>query len=352
MLTAIIFLIVLSILVFVHELGHFLMAKLFKIRVDEFAVGFPPKIFSFKKGETTYALNALPLGGYVKIHGENPGDEIDTTDARSFQNVPWWKQVIVLAAGVIFNVIFAWLLLSMSLMIGTSKASVDGVPEAYVTGPQQVIVQAVIPDSPAAKAEIKPGDVVLFIGPESIESTTEVQELVKNTVGESVDVVILRDRATSSHTVVFSGEKLMGVSLAEIAEIQMPFFPALKHGLLGTWYLTKELTKGVGGFFGKLFVGDASWDEVSGPVGIAKSVGEASRDGFSSLIFISVLISISLAIMNILPFPALDGGRIVVALIEGIIRKRLNAKFVNGINTIGLGLLLLLMLVVTVKDIF
>lgn len=351
MITTIIFLLVLSVLVFVHELGHFLACKLFKIRVDEFAIGFPPKIFGFKKGETTYAVNLLPLGGYVKIHGENPEDATDPNDNRNFQNAGWWKQVIVLVMGVVFNVIFAWLLLSLSLMIGTSKASVDGIDAAYVSGPQKVIVQAVEADSPAAKAELMPGDVILSVNGQPVTSTAEVQELVKASK-KTVLVETERKEATSSREVVFVDEAKMGVSLAEVATVQMPFFAALKHGAVGTWNLTTELTSGVLGFFGKLFVGNASWDEVSGPVGIAKHVGDASRDGFASLIFISVLISISLAIMNILPFPALDGGRIVIAVIEGIVRKRLNPKFVNALNTTGFVLLLLLMLVVTVKDIF
>ncbi len=351
MITTILFLLVLSILVFVHELGHFLASKLFKIRVDEFAIGFPPKIFSFKKGETTYALNALPLGGYVKIHGENPEDATDPTDKRNFQNVSWWKQVVVLAAGVTFNLIFAWLLLSLSLMIGTSKASLDGIDPAYISGPQKVIIQDVTPDSPAAKADIQSGDIVLSVNTLPVTHTAEVQELVKKS-SKSVLVETERKNATSTHEVIFAGESMMGVTLAEVATIKMPFFVALGHGAAGTWYLTKELSTGVLGFFGKLFVGNASWGEVSGPVGIAKHVGSASREGFASLIFISVLISISLAIMNILPFPALDGGRIVISLIEGVIRRRLNPTVVNFINTIGFVLLLLLMLVVTIKDIF
>ncbi len=351
MITTILFLIVLSVLVFVHELGHFLAAKFFKIRVDEFAIGFPPKIFSFKKGETTYALNALPLGGYVKIHGENPEDALDPTDRRNFQNVSWWKQVTVLAMGVIFNVLFAWILLSLSLMIGTSKASVDGIDPAYVSGPQKVLIQEVAKGSPAEMSKLMPGDVIVSIDGQAVSQTSVVQDLVKN-AKESVLVEIDRKNATSAHEIVFAGEHMMGVSLAEVAIIKMPVFTALGHGAVGVWNLTAELAHGVMGFFGKLFVGDASWDEVSGPVGIAKHVGDAGREGFTSLIFISVLISISLAIMNILPFPALDGGRIVIAVIEGIIRKRLNPKFVNVINTAGFMLLLLLMLVVTVKDIF
>lgn len=351
MATTIIFLIVLSVLVFVHELGHFLFAKLFKVRVDEFAIGFPPKIFSFKKGETTYALNALPLGGYVKIHGENPEDATDPADKRNFQNISWWKQVIVLVAGVTFNIIFAWILLSISLMVGTSKAAVEGIPSQYVKGETKVFIQQVMSSSPAEKVGIQPGDFIISVDDIPVTGSADVQSLVRDAEKQAV-VVIQRGQATSSYVINFEGEQMMGVSLAEIGLVQMPLLPALKHGLSGTWYLTTEISKGVVSFFGKVFVGGASWDQVSGPVGIAKSVGEASRDSFSSLLFISVLISISLAIMNILPFPALDGGRIVIALIEAVIRKKIKPTIVNIINSFGFIILIGLMLVVTFKDIF
>jgi regulator of sigma E protease len=349
MITTILFLLVLSILVFVHELGHFLVAKLFNIRVDEFAVGFPPKIYSKTYGETTYAINSLPLGGYVKIHGENPEDENDTHDKRSFQNVSWWKQVLVLIAGVTFNIVFAWLLLSVSLMIGTSKASIEGIPEEFIHGTQSVVIQAVIPKSPAEISGIKAGAVIESIQGAQIKKAQDVQTYVQQAT--STIVVIATTAGVTETYTITPNKKAIGVSLAEVASIRMPIGSALIYGAQGTYNLTQQLGSGVLGFFGKLFVGNASWEEVSGPVGIAKVVGGASREGFVSVLFVAALISISLAIMNILPFPALDGGRIVIALVEGIIRKRLNTKFVNSINTIGFLLLITLMIIVTVKDI-
>ncbi len=351
MITTILFLIVLSILVFVHELGHFLAAKMFKIRVDEFALGFPPKVFSFTKGETTYALNALPLGGYVKIHGENPEDVLDVTDKRSFQNVSWWKQVIVLVAGVTFNVIFAWLLLSFSLMIGTSKADINGINPEYIHGQAKVIVQDVLKDSPAAVAGIKPGDIIVGIDSHEVKVAEDVQKDVKVATSTTVSFDIERQAVTSTVVITPTDKKMIGVALAEVAEIRMPVLPALGHGAIGTYSLIKQLGGGVLGFIGNAFVGHASLDQVSGPVGIAKVVGVAGREGFTALLFVATLISISLAIMNILPFPALDGGRVVISVIEGVTRRRLNVKFVNGLNTIGFFLLILLMIVVTVKDI-
>jgi len=351
MITAILFLIILSILVFVHELGHFLFSKLFKVRVDEFALGFPPRIFSFKKGETTYALNALPLGGYVKIHGENPEDSDDKNDQRNFQNISWWKQVLILSAGVLFNIIFAWILMSMSLFIGTSKISVSGLDSKYIQGENKIIIQQVVKDSPAEKAGIKPGDGVEYIDGKNVEKINDVQDYIKQ-APKNFNIILSDKGATSSVEVTKNENNTIGVALAEVAKVRMGFFPSLWYGAQGTFNLTYQIFDGVLGFFKKLFIGQGSWDEVSGPVGIAKVVGDSSREGFVSLLFITILISISLAAMNILPFPALDGGRIVIALIEGVMRRKLPLKVVNALNSFGFILLLILMMVVTFKDIF
>jgi regulator of sigma E protease len=340
---------VLSVLVFVHELGHFLFSKLFKVRVDEFALGFPPKVFSFTKGETTYALNALPLGGYVKIHGENPDGVDDKKDKRSFQNIAWWKQIIILSAGVVFNLLFAWLLMSTTLFVGTSKVAIQGLDDKYIQGNRTVLINEVLKDSPADKAGIKPGEMIVSVNGIESKNINQVQADIKD-APVLFNIILIKDRATTSVEVVKSANNTIGVGLAETAKVRMGFFASIAYGFQGTLNLTVQVFSGVIDFFGKLFVGHASWDGVSGPVGIAKVVGTSSQEGFVSLLFITILISISLAAMNILPFPALDGGRIVIAAIEGITRRKLPIKFVNALNTFGFVLLLLLMVLVTVKD--
>jgi regulator of sigma E protease len=350
MITTLLFFLVLSVLVFIHELGHFLVAKFFNIRVDEFAIGFPPKVLSKTYGETTYAINALPLGGYVKIHGENPEETGDSMDVRSFQNVAWWKQICVLVAGVTFNIIFAWILISLSFMIGTSKVSTHDVPASYIHGTQSVIIQSVIPKSPAEIAGLEAGQTIESMQGVAIHSGTDVQTAIQQATS-SIIVVAKKAGEIKTYTLTPS-QKAIGVSLAEVATIRMPFFAAFSYGAQATYNLILQIGGGVINFFSNLFVGKASWGEVSGPVGIAKIVGGAGREGFVSLLFVSALISISLAIMNILPFPALDGGRVVIALVEGVIRRRLNTSLVNGLNTIGFFLLITLMLIVTFKDIF
>ncbi len=350
MVTALLFLLVLSILVFVHELGHFLFSKLFKVRVDEFALGFPPKVFSFTRGETTYSLNALPLGGYVKIHGENPDDVDDKNDKRNFQNIHWVKQVIILCAGVFFNIVFAWLLMSLTLFIGTSKVALDGVQDKYIQGDRQVLIHQILKDSPADLAGIQAGDYIVSINGSSTQNIQQVQQDIK-TAPKVFPIVLMKNNATSSIQVEKMDNNTIGVGLAETATVRMGVFPSLYYGAQATYNLTVQVFGGVLSFFGKLFTGHGTWEEVSGPVGIAKVVGTSSHEGFVSLLFITILISISLAAMNILPFPALDGGRIVIAVIEGLIRRKLPVKFVNALNSIGFVLLLTLMLVVTIKDI-
>ena len=352
MITAILFLLVLSIFVFVHELGNFSIAKLFKVRVDEFAIGFPPRIFSFKKGETEYSLNALPLGGYVKIHGENPGAEDDKNDKRNFQNISWWKQVLVLVAGVVFNILFAWFLMSLSLFIGTNKIALDGVDQKYIKGDNHVLIHQVLKDSPAEKAGIKPGSYVVSIDNQDTKTVEDVQLGIKNAPKDFNIVLADSKSATTSINLKKTNDNTIGVALASVGKVQMGVFPSIWYGAKATIGLTYQIFDGVINFFGKLFVGKGSWDEVSGPVGIAKVVGTSSEEGFISLLFITMLISISLAAMNILPFPALDGGRIVIALIEGLTRKKIPLKIVNALNSFGFVLLLILMLVVTFKDIF
>lgn len=352
MLTTILFLIVLSILVFIHELGHFLFAKLFKVRVDEFAIGFPPKIFSFKKGETTYALNALPLGGYVKIHGENPDEQDDTKDSRNFQNIAAWKQILILSGGVLFNILFAWLLMSSLLFFGTSRLALDNVPEKYIQDSgHTVLIQQVLKNSVAEQSGLKAGQYIYTINDIQIKNTEQVQNTIKNATN-TLAITVYNSTGTTTYNVIKKADtQTIGVALAEIGVVKMDVISSLYYGAKATYNMSEQIFVGVLTFFKKLFTGNGSWDEVSGPVGIAKVVGESSRQGFDSLVFITMLISISLAAMNILPFPALDGGRIVIAIIEGVLRRKLPIKFTNILNTIGFALLLILMIIVTVKDI-
>lgn len=359
--TAIIFLLVLTALVFVHELGHFLAARMFKIRVDEFAIGFPPRIASWMWGKTRYAINLLPLGGYVRIYGENPDD------VRSDDNMlakPRWQQLVVLVAGVTFNIIFAWLLLSGSFMIGT-KASADAMPASLVQNKALTIV-LVSPGSPAQKAGLKEGDEILsitnsktFLATTSL-SVASVQNLIA-TAPNKIDLTVKQYEGKTYEVKQYSivpmegivaGKKALGVSMDTIAEIRAPFFASFYYGARQTYYLTQNVAVGLYQFIGNAFMGKASLAAVSGPVGIAGVVGQSAETGLSALFVIAAVISANLAVINLVPFPALDGGRVVVVIIEAIFRKEMNPKVIQWINGIGFLLLILLMIVITIKDIF
>lgn len=355
MLTTIIFLIVLTILVFVHELGHFLAARLFGIRVDEFAVGFPPRIWSRVWGKTRYAINLLPLGGYVRIFGESPDDEV-TTD--SILSKPRWQQAVVLVAGVSFNIIFAWLLISLSLSIGT-KTTTEGFPQSSVKD-RSVVIDFVSADSPAALAGLKPGIELVSVYGGGVNLATSsltiasVQDLIATS--SQIAVTYTENRETKSATVVpkagiVEGKKAIGISMSEVGTIKMNPFSALYFGAIQTYHLSVNVVKGLSAFIGNIFIGQANFKDVSGPVGIAGVVGEASRMGMAYLITITAVISVNLAAINLVPFPALDGGRLVVVAIEAIIRRPLKPSIINWVNVIGFFFLILLMILVTFKDI-
>lgn len=361
--TAIIFLLVLTALVFVHELGHFLAARFFKIRVDEFAIGFPPRLFSFVWGATRYAINLLPLGGYVRIYGEGPDDE-RTPD--SILSKPRWQQAVVLIAGVTFNILFAWLLISFSFMLGT-RASADAMPARLVHDPVLTVIM-IAPGSPAQKADLKEGDEILSItnGKTLLATSTLSVASAQGVIASAekdVEMTVRhyganrKEYEVKSYSItpvegIVANKKALGISMDMIAEIKAGFFTGLYYGARQTYYLTENVAIGLYQFLASAIMGQASLSAVSGPVGIAGVVGQSAAVGLSSLLVIAAVISANLAVINLVPFPALDGGRLVVVIIEAIIRREINPKIIQWINGIGFLLLILLMVVITVKDVW
>ena len=359
--SVLIFIVILGVLIFVHELGHFLVAKKSGIRVDEFAVGFPPKIWSWTKNGTKYALNLIPIGGYVKIFGENADEEsLDPENKDSFLNKSRWTQAAVLVAGVVFNIIFAWILFSISLMAGfptvvTEQNSSD-IKESYV------VVTNVFEKSPATQSQLMPGDQIIGISRgENILNVDDItissiQDFISSN-DESLTLDVNRGEEVLSLEVtpekgIIGSEKLaIGISMDRIGKLQLPFFEAVARGFVMTGQMIKEITIGLYGLIAETVTGKGSLDNVAGPVGIVGLVGNASSFGFTYLLGFTAFISINLAVLNILPFPALDGGRLLIVLIEGVTRRRIKSSIVNSINAIGFILLLLLMLIITINDV-
>ncbi len=358
--TVILFLLILAVLIFVHELGHFISAKLFGIRVDEFAIGFPPKVFGWKIGETQYSLNTIPFGGYVKIFGEDPDDEsINGSDSkRSFVNASKWKQIAVLLSGIFMNIVFAWLLISISFNFGL----ITSIEDQYKDKAQNVSVMilSVLEHSPSELAGLREGDSILSIGSDKVKIISPSVIDVQKIIAESKEnLVVDYKRGNSTGTVniiakdgVVEGKKAIGISMGLVGTVKFGFFQSFYEGAKLTAIETLNIAKGIYGLIAGAFGGKSDlFSQVTGPIGIAGMVGQASNVGVSYLLGFIAMISINLAVINLVPFPSLDGGRVLFVLIEMIIRRRIKPAIVNWSNMIGFGLLIALMLFLTYKDI-
>lgn len=359
----IIFLIILLVLVVVHEWGHFFSAKRFGMRVDEFGFGMGPKIAGIKKGETEYTLNAFPIGGFVKIHGENPDEEgvIDTDATRNFSSKPAWQQAIVLFAGIFMNFVLAWILFSIGFMNGL-PASTSGVGDKKLSDVHLVVLE-VSANSPAQKAGIKSGDKIVALSGEKEEVTDvtveNLQSFVSKNEGKEIEVDYLRGKNNIFGSIKVTPEKtkdsqsaIIGIAMDEVGILKLPFFESLWQGLKFDISMTKATAVGLFDLVKNSFVGKADLSQVTGPVGLVNVVGDAYKGfGLAYLISFAAMISVNLAIINLIPFPALDGGRLFFLLIEKIKGSPIKPKVANIANLIGFSLLMLLMLVVTYHDI-
>lgn len=359
LITALALLAVLFVLVVVHEFGHFITAKRFGIRVDEFAFGFPPKLLSVQWGETRYVFNLLLIGGYVKIYGEDATD-IGASAAekkRSFTAQPRWKQALVIAAGPLFNIVLAWILLSGLFMAGmpASEFSTDR-PLANAA----VTIVDIREGTPADGAGMVIGDRVLSAsdGVETIvpETVDDLIAFIRPREGKVLTLGVERagvreDRIVTPISGIIEGGAAIGVSLDRIGTVRLPPHLALVEGAKSTKGLVVMTYTEFGKLLGRTVDGEAKLDEVSGPVGIAKIAGDAAREGMRELVFLAALLSINLGVINLMPFPALDGGRILFVAIEAIRRKPIAPKVANAANLAGFAVLLLLIAIVTFNDI-
>ncbi len=359
-----IFVIILLVLVIVHESGHFFTAKGFGIRVDEFGFGFPPKLFGKKFGETEYSLNLLPIGGFVKIYGEDP-DEANTTGidaSRSFTNKPKYQQALVLFAGIFANFLLAWLLFSIGFISGL-PSSVGSEPSGYHATDVHLVLVSVLVKSPAEAAGLKTGDKIISItsGKDLISNINpdSVKAFVLSHPTKEIDFVYLRGESkvanTTRLTPVLSttGSPSIGIAMDEIGTLKLPVLRAFGEGMSLDWSITKSTVVGLymlikEGIEGK---GSLVLSSVTGPVGLVGIVGNAAQFGFVYLLSLAALISVNLAVINLIPFPALDGGRLFFLLIEKIKGSPLNPKFANTANMVGFAILIILMLFVTYHDV-
>ena len=358
-----IFVVVIVVLIVVHEFGHFLAAKLSGMRVDEFGLGFPPRAMVIaKKGETLYTLNWLPFGGFVKIYGEDGKAPSVAPDPRAFSSRPRLAQALVLIAGIAMNLFFAYLCITGALIMGTPRAlSQDELANARDT---KLMVANVLPGTPAVLTGLLPGDSIISAsdaegGWQAVDSKS-FSEFIARSGGGPVELRVKsgKDEKTITATpraAVASADPsryVLGVEVVTVGVVPLSFGTAMIEGAQITWGATKLTAVGLWHFFYGIFTFSADLSQIAGPIGIAGVVGSASAQGLGYLFSIMAIISINLALINLIPVPALDGGRLLFVLIESIIRRPIKASVAHAMNAIGFVFLILLMLVVTVSDIF
>ena len=346
-----IFIVVLLVVVLVHEWGHYITAKLCGMRVDEFGFGFPPKLFGVQKGETEYTFNLLPIGGFVKIFGED--SEEAEGSPRAFTSRPRWAQALVLVAGVVMNIVLAWVLFSAVFIIGnqTVVSPEEASPKAAL------VITEVLPGGAAAEAgipqgaeivEVASGDEYAALTPEGFRSFTETHEVLSVTYrgGDTLVTVESTPRIMEE-----SSQPIIGVGLALIDTVRLPVHIALYEGARATVVGLKSITVGLGSLVRDAVRGQADFSNIAGPVGIVGMVGDASSFGLTPLLTFVAFISLNLAVINLIPIPALDGGRLLFVLIEAVKRSPIHASWVMVLNTAGFFLLIALMIAVTYNDI-
>jgi len=354
MLTVLTFIIILVVLVLIHEFGHYFAAKKTGVYVEEFGFGFPPRVIGKKIGETLYSINLLPIGGFVKLFGEEYHETKEKVDdkkipkERAFVNKKPWQKTIIITAGVVMNFLLGWVLISYLLTTG-------------IPSPTGVGVEEVQSNSPAMEAGLQKGDRFVTIKHEDTQNDIILTgDLINNAnrfAGDKVEITIERKGKQQTLFIVPrkdppKGQGSMGVVITQLVETkQYPWYTAPYYGLIEAASMTKmitvELLKIPASFLSK----SAPQVEFSGPIGIAKVVGEARQYGINALLQITALLSLNLAVINILPFPALDGGRLVFVIYEWITGRRSNQNLEKYLNLIGIIILLGLSLVITIFDI-
>lgn len=341
LITILAFLGVLAIVIIAHELGHFATAKACGVKVEEFGLGFPPRLLSFKRGETRYSLNAIPLGGFTKMAGEE-----DPEVERSLASKGIGTRLLVLSAGSIMNAILPFLLLSIAFMI----------PHNVVVG--QVAVEEVAENSPAAMAGIKAGDIIISINDKPINNTSDLSRYIQMNLGGEITILVEHSDASQEEVELVprwrppEGEGAVGIVISTLEPTverqSYPFWRAIPMGVsqtIETLVLFKNAIL-------SLFIGTASIGGVAGPVGIAQITGEVAKAGISPLLEWTAFFSLNLAILNLLPLPALDGGRITFVLLEWVRRgKRISPKREGLVHLIGFFMLMAFILAVTYQDI-
>lgn len=361
------FLLVLSVLVLIHEAGHYLVARLFGVKADEFGYGFPPRLIGFVKDgkkwkrvsgkdtktykNTIWSINWLPLGGFVKIKGET---EDGLNDADSIHAKPVWQRLAIIAAGVFMNWVLAVVIFTVVYTIGT-RLILDDVVDAARVRDQATMVTHVLEGSPAQGADIREGDEVLSVAGTLIHRAEEVKPLIQTFGGQEIELVLRRDGDQKTiHATPTQLKEIqawgLGIGMADVGTVSFPLPQAFAAGVQTSWNMTKAILVAFADIFRDLITKRQVNQDVSGPVGIAVMTGHIAQQGLIPLLQFAAMLSLNLAVINFLPIPALDGGRAVFLVVEAIRRKPVSRKLEINIHNIAFLVLILLILLITARD--
>ena len=336
MLTFVASIFVFGILIFFHELGHFAVAKFVGIKVHEFSLGFGPKLLTLPKGDTSYNLRILPLGGFVRMAGMDPNEKDEEDDGRGFNSKTVGQRIAVIFAGPLMNFLLAVLLFSTIF-------NFQGITVATT------VISEVIPDFPAAKSGIMAGDRILAVDGQPVDSWEELSGTISQKPEQEIEVTVLRDGVEKSFRVFTARDENNTGKLGIYPEQGLSKGNLFQALALGADY-TARITWMILDFVAKMILGQTPAD-VGGPVRVVSEIGKAAQVGFFFLLQLSAFLSINLGLFNLFPIPALDGSRILFLFWEKVRGRPVDPVKENFIHLIGFGLLLLLIVVITYNDI-
>ncbi len=345
----VIFLIIFSVLVAVHELGHFWMAKKAGMEVQEFGFGIPPRLFGRKWKGTLWSINALPIGGFVRVNGADTVkvDAEQKKDPLNYHSKSWWQKFRFIMAGVFMNFVLAALLLAIGYSFGMQPVWGTSMFEKNIHT-DGLLVSEILPES-TAKESLQKDDLILKVNGEVVSDSEFFKKTLSENVNQSVSLEISRSGTAQEVQVPVNAEGKLGIAFGlsqRLDTVKLPVWKAVGVGIYQVGEISLATFKALGDMILK-----QSIEGVAGPVGLVKITGEVAKQGVIPLLQFMAILSISLGVLNMLPFPALDGGRALFLIIEGIIRRPISPKFEMVVHAIGFALLLLLMIVVTIGDI-
>ena len=338
--TFLISILVFGVIIFVHEFGHFALAKLTGIRVEEFSLGMGPQIIGRQKGETLYSIRVLPLGGYCKLTGENFEENEDVPIEKRFDQKPLWARMAVIVSGSLMNFLLAAVIFALIF-------SVIGIPQDYTNK-----IGEVLPGSAAEAAGLKAGDIITSINDIPVENWTELTTVIHNRPNEQLLLGVRRETQTFTISVIPQFDQnreigMIGIAPREAIWQRINIFDGIAKGFTETFRLTGAMIEQLI----LLVTGKVSAEGVAGPVGIIQLIGQSARYGLVYVANLTAVISVNLGLINLLPIPALDGGRFFFLLVEGILMRKVNPEKENLIHFLGFALLMALMIFITYKDI-